>query len=529
MDPTELSDDDLVDSLLTWAARIARAEALLLDLIAELEERELWAQHGVTSCAHWLSWRVGWALATARERCRVARALRSLPLMREALGAGRVSYSQVRAITRVATPEDEPRWLELARISTGAMLESAVRGVQRARAAERDPRDQPPKQAVRMDWDEDGDLVLTLTVPAHEAVAVLAALEQHQAAEQAERDERLQELLAQTLPSTGLPTGEQLILPEQRSSEQDVSAETPGPVGDQLIPEPEDASAEAEEIDVEVLPQAKHLSPLERIVYLEPPCPIGAKRWGCTLSADEEAALARWEELCRRGRAARDVWNERRERLLAEAAVQRVPTGKATLADGLVRLVTRGQECAPVTLQLLVDPLSSWARTQRDELLPPPSVQALVDALPLRRGSLPPALCQYDQGRASRLVSETLRRLLGRVDGERCRFPGCRHTRNLHAHHVRFWSEGGLTDLSNLVLLCSKHHRLLHNQGYVLRLDLDRTLHVLTPNGVELEHHPRLPDASAEALPSAEPFTTDHRGERFDLGYVSQIVLAHAA
>lgn len=51
-------------------------------------------------------------------------------------------------------------------------------------------------------------------------------------------------------------------------------------------------------------------------------------------------------------------------------------------------------------------------------------------------------------------------------DGDRCQFPGCTHTRHLHAHHVRSWLFGGPTDIDNLVLICSHHHRLIHDLGY---------------------------------------------------------------
>jgi HNH endonuclease len=43
-------------------------------------------------------------------------------------------------------------------------------------------------------------------------------------------------------------------------------------------------------------------------------------------------------------------------------------------------------------------------------------------------------------------------------DGKRCQFPGCTHTRHLHAHHVRHWLFGGRTDIDNLILVCSFHH-----------------------------------------------------------------------
>jgi hypothetical protein len=67
------------------------------------EGLEAW---GCISCAHWLNWQCGLDLRSARHKVRVARALEGLPLLRAAFAAGRLSYSKVRAITRVATPED---------------------------------------------------------------------------------------------------------------------------------------------------------------------------------------------------------------------------------------------------------------------------------------------------------------------------------------------------------------------------------------------------------------------------------------
>ncbi|MHA6622631.1 HNH endonuclease signature motif containing protein [Pseudonocardia sp. DLS-67] len=51
-------------------------------------------------------------------------------------------------------------------------------------------------------------------------------------------------------------------------------------------------------------------------------------------------------------------------------------------------------------------------------------------------------------------------------DGETCQFPGCTHTRFLHAHHRRHWLFGGPTDIDNLVLVCSFHHGVIHDHGY---------------------------------------------------------------
>ena len=102
-------------------------------------------------------------------------------------------------------------------------------------------------------------------------------------------------------------------------------------------------------------------------------------------------------------------------------------------------------------------------------------------------------LSRGDLGRTHRLPSLALRELLGTIDGERCRFPGCTRRRKLHAHHVRYWSEGGNTDLANLLLLCGRHHTLVHAEGFRLTLDPDRTLAVTTRDGAPVPHFPPLP------------------------------------
>jgi hypothetical protein len=73
-------------------------------------------------------------------------------------------------------------------------------------------------------------------------------------------------------------------------------------------------------------------------------------------------------------------------------------------------------------------------------------------------------------GRKHRVVQPALRRALAARD-QHCRFPGCTHTKWLDAHHVVHWSEGGETSLDNCLLLCSTHHRLLHEGGFRIKED----------------------------------------------------------
>jgi hypothetical protein len=116
----------LADEIAELSAHIDAATHRFLTLIARFDELEGWGEHGARTCAHWLSWRVGLELGAAREHVRVARALRELPQIDDALRNGRVSYSKVRALTRVATPESEGHLLAMARASTASQLASAA-------------------------------------------------------------------------------------------------------------------------------------------------------------------------------------------------------------------------------------------------------------------------------------------------------------------------------------------------------------------------------------------------------------------
>lgn len=137
MQPLSALDiDELADGICLRAGRIAAAEAELLTWIAEFDRREGWAGPGMLSCAHWLSWRIGLSPGAAREKVRVARRLEDLPAVGAAFAAGHLSYSKVRALTRVAQPDDGIDWVDVGRNSSAAQLERIVRGCERARACD---------------------------------------------------------------------------------------------------------------------------------------------------------------------------------------------------------------------------------------------------------------------------------------------------------------------------------------------------------------------------------------------------------
>ena len=86
-----------------------------------------------------------------------------------------------------------------------------------------------------------------------------------------------------------------------------------------------------------------------------------------------------------------------------------------------------------------------------------------------------------DVGRRTRTISPALRRALAARDGQ-CRFPGCQN-RRCDAHHVRHWADGGETALDNLVLLCRRHHRAVHEEGFRITLDAAGDVQFMRPDG----------------------------------------------
>ncbi len=107
----------------SFAGRLASATAIWLCWIAAYDKREGWAGWQAKSCVHWLNWRCGVSMRTAREHVRVARALEMYPLIGSTFLDGTISYSKVRAITRVVIPENEDYLVRLCLDGTASQVE----------------------------------------------------------------------------------------------------------------------------------------------------------------------------------------------------------------------------------------------------------------------------------------------------------------------------------------------------------------------------------------------------------------------
>lgn len=169
----------LANEITELCSYLYAAEYQLLVKIREFDENGYWGGPGLMSCAHWLNFKCGMGMNAARERVRVARALAELPNISAAFETGTLSYSKVRAMTRVATPDNEDYLLTIARHGTAYHVETLVRKYRRVQMQ----RDDDAANVIHVTreltyyWDDDGALVLCGRLPAEQGATILKALE----------------------------------------------------------------------------------------------------------------------------------------------------------------------------------------------------------------------------------------------------------------------------------------------------------------------------------------------------------------
>ena len=170
--------EQLGERIAELAAHLDAATHRLLTDLREFDARGGWHTQGAQSCAHWLAWRVGWDLATARDRVRVARRLGECAATDDALRRGQLSYSKVRAIVRVATPENEPLLLNYALFMTGSQLDNLCRkyALVRRHGDDARPRDDEQRRYVRRRDTDDGMVKVEAVLHPEEAELVWAML-----------------------------------------------------------------------------------------------------------------------------------------------------------------------------------------------------------------------------------------------------------------------------------------------------------------------------------------------------------------
>jgi len=425
--PTDL--DQLADEIATLAAHLDAATARLLDLIREFDARGGWAQQGCRSCAEWLSWRAGLDPGAARERVRVARALGELPRLAAALGRGELSYSKVRALTRVATRDTEAQLLAVGQAGTTAHVERIVRAWRRVdrQLEAQEAAARHARRSLQVYPDEDGMMVVRGRLEPEVGALLIRALDAaREALYQRQRAQATAADPAEAEPPThGQRQADALALVAETALERGLD---PGP---------------------------------------------GSERYQVVVHVDA-AALADPEQ-----------------------------PGQSALEDGV-------HVSAETSRRLACDATRVVMRHAPD-------------------GDI------LDVGRRTRVIPPALRRALQARD-RGCRFPGC-GVRHAQGHHIHHWANGGPTRLDNLALLCRRHHRAVHEEGYRIERDTGGTLCFSTPTGrliPDVPAPPAVPRDSTEALVAAHRargLMIDGRigcpawlGERLDLAWAIAVL-----
>jgi Domain of unknown function (DUF222)/HNH endonuclease len=137
-------------------------------------------------------------------------------------------------------------------------------------------------------------------------------------------------------------------------------------------------------------------------------------------------------------------------------------------------------------------------------------------------------------GRKTRTIPPSIRRALHARD-RRCRFPGCDNRRFLDAHHIRHWASGGETKIANLVLLCGRHHRFVHEAGYSIVVLAGGSIEFRDPWGGPVADAPRSPPGGVDRLLEQNSLLEidaetceSGDGDRMDLALAVDALLAHS-
>ena len=443
----------LGDEIAELAAHIDAATYRLLVLICEFDQKGGW-ETGFKNCAHWLSWRTGIAPSPAREKVRVARALEHLPLLSEMMRSGELSYSKARALTRVASPENEEELVDFAHAGTASHVETLVRAWRRVDRMEEQWQERERHKTRSLTLYPDGDGMYELRGRLDPEVGVM-----------------LKRAIEAATDALYLGSGK---------------FKGPNPSED---PELTGEQMRADAIGL-LAERALQGGGLE--YYGES---IGrADRFQVVVHVDAETLVESSESPLSR--------SSRPSPKLGDAMFEngvRVPAGtsRRIACDASRVVMTHGSD-----------------------------------------GSV------LDVGRKTRTVPPAIRRALDHRDGG-CRFPGCGN-RFCDAHHIKHWADGGETKLSNMLLLCRRHHRAVHEEGFRVEIVGDAEggrgggrgqeegggLRFYWPDGRPFRHVPpaqKLPTDSVAALESkhsqlgirVDPDTTTPlwNGERFDVGY----------
>ena len=504
----------------------ARIDAATYELLCHLHEFDLrhgW--EGWRSCAHWLNWRTGLDLGAAREKLRVATALADLNHVSAAMARGQLSYSKVRALTRVASPATEAPLLAVALCATAAQVERLVRAW---RQVDRDAQPDAAQvllasRTLSMQVDEGGMVVLRGRLPPEVGAVLLraveAALEQAPASADggeptiAQRRADALGLVAESALAGGLDPGNpadrfQVTVHVQADA---LPAREPAEAGPRVAAETREVNLTPSE------PGALARNLVAAHAAMEQRGGLGADGELVPGVAAESARSPRGTS----GHESRSVDTAGRLPLCEESApCPSDATDREDRHEGIARRPSLSEQATIAAPHVSAETfeINEAAFERVDPETDLDAGQAVIEqagGLHLSKEAARRVACDagivvlhhaaggevLDVGRRSRTVPSAMRRALLSRDRGQCQFPGC-ESRHCDAHHVEHWADGGETRLQNLVLACRFHHRALHEGGFrVVPGDADGQFRFLRPDGTPLPAEP--PVACWEGAPLA--------------------------
>jgi len=540
--------ETLGERIAEHAAHFDAAMHRLLTDLREFDQRGGWHRQGASSCAHWLAWRVGWDLVTARDRVRVARKLPEFPAIDDALRRGEVSYSKVRAVLRVATSANADLLLDYAKLMPAAQLEKLTRKYAYVQRHGQEPHplsDQHRRYVQRRDT-EDGMVKIVATLHPEEAELVWTMLNRAAAQLMHGPAEPVIDASAESRAETQAPV---------RAGAVTSRAGADGGRGNRVV---ESAPAESQAGTQSPV----HSGAVTSLAGADGGCgngvvePADASHGGYDAGLVSEARIGRGgrpeaaAEPCRETRAtAREQTSTSR---LSDAvagddiadsdpslspvvvrwhgnsaesprAAGTGPSGRALAdlhqgEDAVKRAFNRADALVSLAQQYLRGDQPDRSPIEVMVTIPQACLRAEIGVVdPLEVGEIGESLVSGDAarrlscdagvvecveneqgtplsvGRKRRTIAGALKRALHKRD-KVCTFPGCTHRMFLEGHHFEHWADGGDTSLENLGLLCSTHHRYVHEYGYTVELGPDQRPRFRDPHGREVMAVPAPPE-----------------------------------
>ena len=524
VEAADCSNAELERRLLTLAGQIASAEAEFLIYLGAFDVARGW--EGWATLPRWLSHFTAMSPVAAREHVRVARKLRELPITRQAMLEGRLSFSKVRALTRVAEPITEAELVETAQAASAAQLDRICGALVKAIGPEK-AKKRRAAMSLTTAWDRDGNLVGTFCLPPEDGKALLAAIERLMPDPIA--DASTPAMPARPRLDDSAPNAASAEASDVGESSSDQAGDAGGDVAPDDLSDPGTAFARCKAVGLVELAKHSLATPVEdglAATSVETVIHVDA-------AALDEAIVRR--RLVQAGlivaypdhddtHAALDAYLPPPPHPSVLAARQQDTPDQSTASDALAGFSAEVKQA----LERLATPGLAVGWVEDGPALALETVERLLCDTSIR------TRCGHEHPdapdpRANRLPSKAQRRRLWRRD-KGCRAPGCTRTRGLHAHHVIPWWQGGTTTLDNLVLLCEAHHHLAHEGGWTLTLR-DARVTLTSPDGSKTPTASPRTAGSSRTLARTRPAHIDQHtisgqqtGDPLDLGYATTVI-----